>query len=339
MASNAEYVNATGMTTIPALPNLDDYTFIDENFYVATTEWTPLDYATNPPDNFTGVFGDFYQSISYIDWRWYDLLTYDPLVCKKGPGDEQHFASVEDFRVEYKWDGTPFHQDLGDEHVADEPKIAASMFVLGVIGIALSAASGFLVIKNSKVSKIVRIGMIADAACRFINSMARFYYGKFSEPKTGYLCYTGYHFTPAYYWRTCRYHKSALYQALFDLVPEILVLIQAVTLALDVIALMTVRRKMKESPSKNEMNMRFATMLVATNALIFGKQLVGAATMRVSYRPRSTYLASSVYEFMHCALISCIIITFNMSYLDVKPRMEPTSSALSSSFQTTTTRV
>ncbi|CAJ0569958.1 unnamed protein product, partial [Mesorhabditis spiculigera] len=422
MAKNAEYTNVTVLTTTPALPDLDDYTFIDENFYVATTEWTPLDYATNPPYNFTGIFGDFYQSISYVDWRWYDLLTYDPLVCKKGPGDEQHFASVEDFRVEYKWDGTPFHQDLGPEHMADEPRIAASMFVLGVIGMGLSAASGFLVIKNSKVSKVVRIGMIADASCRFINSLARFYYGKclldwgclksdgypfsgimynmiwstldytsyltmgllqhwisairffavfdggmhyrkiekwsvlyiailclllwlyymttiVSEPKTGYLCYTGYHFTPAYYWRTCRYHKSALYRTLFDLVPETLVLIQAITLALDVIALATVRRKMKSRPRQNDLNMRFATMLVATNALIFGKQLVGAATMRVSYRPRSTYLASSVYEFMHCALISCIIITFNMSYLDVKQRNEPTSSSLSTSFQTTTTRV
>ncbi|CAJ0569943.1 unnamed protein product, partial [Mesorhabditis spiculigera] len=96
---------------------------------------------------------------------------------------------------------------------------------------------------------------------------------------------------------------------------------------------------MEASAAKNDMNMRFATMLVATNLLIFGKQLVSAGTKLVKYKPRSTYLAYSVYEFMHCALISCIIITFNMPYLDLKPRKGPTSFSMSFSMQMTSTRM
>ncbi|CAJ0569937.1 unnamed protein product, partial [Mesorhabditis spiculigera] len=166
-------VIAEETTTPPS--HSDDYTNTND---IGTTEYTPLYYDTERPYNFTGLSGDFYQWISYADSRLLDRMGYDSLVCKKGPGDMQMFGSEDDYWANYQWNGVPFHLDLNGGHTNDELKIAASMFVLGIIGMGLAATSGFLVVKNAKVSKIVSIGMIADASCRFINSVARFYYGK-----------------------------------------------------------------------------------------------------------------------------------------------------------------
>ncbi|CAJ0572634.1 unnamed protein product, partial [Mesorhabditis spiculigera] len=159
--------------TTTILPTSTTTTEITSDYFtIDTTELSSKDYATDIPHPFYGVSGDIYQAITYEDLDLYVASKYDPLVCKKGPGDQQ-FGDPSQL-ADYKWDGTPFHT----YHHADATNIAISMFVLGFIGAALATVSGLLVLKNPKITRIVSIGMIADAGCRIVNSLARFYYGK-----------------------------------------------------------------------------------------------------------------------------------------------------------------
>ncbi|CAJ0577427.1 unnamed protein product, partial [Mesorhabditis spiculigera] len=263
----------TATTTTTEVPDYYDY--------------YDYDWPTGIVDHYyevESVDGVIYPYVLRVDWaadqahRW--PYAFNPMICWKEKGDIQFRETNFYYWTYYRWDGTPFHQADNWSHPTDEPKITASMFVLSLLGMALATTSGYLVRKNRKLTRIV----VSSA-----NGEGR--------------CYTGYHFTPVFYGRTTRFHKSYFHQTLVDLMPIMMLMLQAFTLVIDSIALVTIRRK-----------------LAATNALIFGKQLVSMGTEWMYPEPRASYLAYSVYEFIHCALISCIVITFNMSYYEPKSK-------------------
>ncbi|CAJ0577442.1 unnamed protein product, partial [Mesorhabditis spiculigera] len=276
-----------------------------------TTPFVPDWEQTYPPYNITGLDGEVYQIIDYY-WGFDDPLRYVPkAVCQKGPGERAINGHLDLYMADYKWDGLPFHMPMIENHASDEKYIALSMFLFGIVGMGLAVTSGYLARQNKQVTLIVSSAMMADALCRFVNSASRVYYGKCTLDwqclKTDGYPYAGIMYNMI--WSTIDYTAyltMTLLQHWISVIRPFGIGIESPI-------------KMKESAAKNEVNLRFATMLVATNLLIFGKQIVGSAANLVASWPDISYLSYSVYEFMHCSAISCITITFNMSYLNVKP--------------------